>query len=371
MKKILSVLLALTLLLSLSAPVFAAENGGSMDNFRPAAAYGGQFADVASTDWEYPTVKTCYEYGLMKGSSENAFLPDGTLSVAEAIALADRVHEIYHSGQSTIGNGSPWYQPYVDYAAENGIIEEGAFSDYNAKITRAEMAVLFYRALPASEFTAINTVERIADLSETPERDQILELYRAGILTGNDIYGSFNPNQSITRGEASAIIAREAIPEQRRSITLMEDYVSDLNAHVDFVLPQGTQDISEDDEVSVFVGDSCLAVMSSDYDESSAGTSISEVSPEALNEILVESLSQGTASLSGVSSTLVNFSTMQVYRTTGIYSDEDIQMDCVLYTWLSEDGHLYIAALMSDDDSLLKTMANYFRIYGTAVTQKL
>lgn len=36
--------------------------------------------------------------------------------------MADRVHEIYTTGESTLQNGKTWYQPYIDYAAENGIL---------------------------------------------------------------------------------------------------------------------------------------------------------------------------------------------------------------------------------------------------------
>ena len=163
MKKILSAALAAALIFLLSLTASAAEeSAGSMDNFRPSADYSGQFTDVASSDWEYSDVSTCYEYNLMQGMTASSFQPDGNLSVAQAIVMADRIHEIYYTGQSTIENGSPWYQPYVDYAAENGILEAGTFSDYNAPVTRAQMALMLYNALPASEFTEINTIDRMS-----------------------------------------------------------------------------------------------------------------------------------------------------------------------------------------------------------------
>ena len=54
--------------------------------------------------------------------------------------MADRVHGIFTDGESTLTNGTPWYQPYVDYALEKGIIQAEDFSDYTAKVTRAQMA---------------------------------------------------------------------------------------------------------------------------------------------------------------------------------------------------------------------------------------
>ncbi len=377
MKKILSAVLAAALLFSLSLTASAAEGStGSMDNFRPSADYSGQFTDVAPSDWEYSDVSTCYEYNLMQGMTSSSFQPDGNLSVAQAIVMADRIHEIYYTGQSTIENGSPWYQPYVDYAVENGILEAGAFSDYNAPVTRAEMALLLYNALPVSEFTEINTIDDISfgsfgESAGYETVDKILQLYRAGIVTGNDIYGAFYPENSITRAESSAILARTAVPKQRRHITLVRDgYSSDLLPHVDLILPHGMETIS-DDSLTTFIGDAALAVVSSEYDAELEGINITEISPDDYAQALQEGFSDSGSALTGISSESVSFATMQVYRTTGTYTSPDFTMDCVIYAWISQDGHMNIIALLSDDDTVLKAMANDLRIYGTSVTQKL
>lgn len=64
MKKCLSLVLALAMTLSLSVTAFAAPN--SLDNFVTTATYNGQFKDVPAGHWAAESVKTCYEYGLMK-----------------------------------------------------------------------------------------------------------------------------------------------------------------------------------------------------------------------------------------------------------------------------------------------------------------
>ncbi len=377
MKKILSAALAAVLLFSLSLTASAAEDSsGSMDNFRPSADYSGQFTDVAASDWEYSDVSTCYEYNLMQGMTSSSFQPDGNLSVAQAIAMADRIHEIYHTGQSTIENGSPWYQPYVDYAAENGILETGTFSDYNAPVTRAQMALLLYNALPASEFTEINTIDHMSfgsfgEKAGYETIDKILQLYRAGIVTGNDIYGSFLPENFITRAESSAILARTAVPKQRKAITLVRDgYGSDLLPHVDLILPHGMETISGDN-FTAFTGDAALAVVSSEYDAELEGISITEISPDDYGQALREGLGDSGCALTDISSESVSFATMQVYRITGSCTSPDFTMNCVIYAWISRDGRMNSIALLSDDDTVLKAMANDLRIYGTSVTQKL
>ncbi len=206
--------------LAFCLPAFAAVD--SMSNFSRMKTYANQYSDVSSSHWAYGAIKTCYETSLMQGS-DGSFKPASNLTVAEALVMADRVHQIYSTGANTLGNGTPWYQPYVDYAIENGIINANDFSSYTAKISRADMAYIFSRALPVKEFGKLNNIGAIPDLNSAPGRDQnpILLLYYAGVLTGSDSYGSFHPNDNITRAEAAAIISRVAIPAERKNITLL------------------------------------------------------------------------------------------------------------------------------------------------------
>ena len=126
MRRVVPLLLTVCLALGLALPCRAA--GAGMANFQKISTYSGQFADVPETHWGLSAVKTCYEYGLMKGSSDTAFLPGGTLTRAEAVVMASRLHEISSAGQSTLTNGSPWYQPYVDYAVEINLLDAGHYS---------------------------------------------------------------------------------------------------------------------------------------------------------------------------------------------------------------------------------------------------
>ena len=114
MKKILCLVLCLCLCWGLSVPAMAAESETAI--FQKTNTYAGQFADLPDDYWGTQWAAVCYEYGLMKGTADDAFSPDGTVSVAEAIVMACRIHEIRTAGESTLANGTPWYQPYVDYA---------------------------------------------------------------------------------------------------------------------------------------------------------------------------------------------------------------------------------------------------------------
>ena len=194
-----------------------------MQNFIAVNTYEpDQFSDVDETAWygadNQKTIVTAFEYGLMVGGADMKFNPNGNVTVAEAITIAARVHSIYMTGRDEFQQGDPWYQVYVDYAIENGIINGDDFKDYTHAATRAEMAYIFAAALPEKELTEQNVVESLPDVYEdTIYYDFIIMLYRAGVLTGGDELGTFKPYASITRAEAAAIISRVILPEMRVS----------------------------------------------------------------------------------------------------------------------------------------------------------
>ena len=65
--------------------------------FEKVNTYSNNFADVADTAWYAENVKTAYELGFMNGKAEGQFDPNGTVTVAEAITMASRVHAIYNN----------------------------------------------------------------------------------------------------------------------------------------------------------------------------------------------------------------------------------------------------------------------------------
>ena len=180
----------------------------------------GQFADVASNYWGAANIAKAYELGLMKGSSPSAFDPEGSVTVAQTITMAARLHSIYTTGTENFVQSGTWYQTYVDYCKENGILARD-FDDYNAPAQRGDFAVILAAALPAEALGAINTVSSIPDVAPSDENaDAIYTLYRSGILTGNDAAGTFGPETSINRAAAAAILTRMADPTLRKQITL-------------------------------------------------------------------------------------------------------------------------------------------------------
>ena len=229
-KRILSLVLTLGLVLTLCPAALAAGTG--LSNFKSVNTYGsGTFKDVPANTWYTENVKSAYELDLMKGTSSVAFSPDGNITIGSTIALACRLHSIYNTGKADFVQGNPWYQVYVDYAVKNGIITQGQYTNYDAAATRRQFAAILAKALPAQALEKKNTVEdgTIPDLDPgSANYDDIYLLYRAGVLTGSDSKGTFQPETTIGRSSVAAIVSRMALPTLRQSITLKAVPVTQL-----------------------------------------------------------------------------------------------------------------------------------------------
>ena len=244
MKKGLSFLLSVALLLYL-LPVSVSAAGTGMGNFERNGSYqAGLFNDVLENAWYADGVAAAYELGLMKGSGPKTFSPLEMVTLAEAVAMAARLHSRYTSGTESFVQGSPWYQVYVDYAVNNGILAKGEFSNYTAPATRAQLAHIFAAALPEAELNAINTVTSLPDVdSNTPYYKDIFLLYRAGILTGNDSAGTFTPNAAITRCEVATIITRMVQPTARKHLAIQGGAIQPLGLTRQLVQPQAVDGV--------------------------------------------------------------------------------------------------------------------------------
>ena len=181
------------------------------------------FYDVDSDDWFYESVKSAWEQELIDGVTARYYMPDNTLTVAQAVKLAAALHQKQSVGFVTLQNGGThWYDNYVNYAVANGLIEAAYQSKsaemMNAPVSRAEFVHILAKLLNAG---TINTVNSIPDVKAGDAyADEIFAFYRAGILTGSDRLGTFHPESSLKRSEAAAILVRLYDATQRQYITL-------------------------------------------------------------------------------------------------------------------------------------------------------
>lgn len=223
-------LTALLLILIMALPAAAAARAAGpvgpsagLGNFKVVNVYtGGRFRDVDAAAWYAMEVQACYEYGLIGGVSDDAFAPEKPLTVAEAVKLAACLHSIYHTGRADFKPGKTWYQAYVDYALKKGIIAERP-ADGAVPVTRAEFAGMLAKALPEEAFPAVSQVKdnAVPDVAVSDGyAREIYLLYRAGVLTGCDKFGTFRPRAPLSRAEAAVIAARASDAGFRQALTL-------------------------------------------------------------------------------------------------------------------------------------------------------
>lgn len=181
---------------------------------------------MSKNDWFYDAVKGAWQNYLIDGVTATTYQPKGTLTVAEAIKLASALHQLQNTGKVTLTNGKTnWYDSYVEYGIANGILDK-SYADYtraqmNASATRREFVHIFFPAMDS--YKALNTIadNAIPDVKLGDKcADEIYAFYRAGILTGSDKQGSFNPDSTIVRSEVAAILIRMYDASTRVQFTL-------------------------------------------------------------------------------------------------------------------------------------------------------
>lgn len=226
-RRIVSLALAVVLCIILVVPAMAASHG--LSNFKKQTEYTG-FSDVPDSAWYADSVKTVCEYGLMNGKAVSTFSPSGNMTIAEAVAIGCRLHDIYVGGSGKFEQSSPWYKVYVDYWLTfdefHAYFKEKDVSFWESEITREFFAFVMDEALPEEAYKNINNIAPgiLPDIDLCSDHwGSIYTLYNAGILTGtsdSDYDGVYFPERSISRAEVSAILSRIIVPEFRQKDVL-------------------------------------------------------------------------------------------------------------------------------------------------------
>ena len=183
------------------------------------------FLDADESAWygsqQQGVIKSVVQLGIMNGYTDGTFHPIGNITLSEAIKMAAVVHATCNNQTISFSasDGGKWYDAYLNYCVKNRIVSSDEYSSLDAYATRAQIAHIFAKA--TSDFAVVNDIDYdyIPDVSERSEyADEILALYRAGILTGDERTRAFRPSDTITRAEAAAIITRVALPTMRIKI---------------------------------------------------------------------------------------------------------------------------------------------------------
>lgn len=219
MKKIVSLMLVLMLLVGMVVPVFANDNEGGREGFIDITKeflnaiideVVEQFTDIKKGDWYSEMVARLYKLGGIDGYTDGTFKPNESITRAEFTKLLlgtlGEEEENFKDGH--------WAQNWIDRAYSMKILDvydkdEFSAKNLNEKITRQEMAKM--AVLASMEYTDKYKLyeKNIKDLHEVDVlyKDYVLKAYETGLIGGYPD-GTFRPKEGATRAEASTIAIR-------------------------------------------------------------------------------------------------------------------------------------------------------------------
>ena len=185
-QRLLSLLLACVMAISLAVPAAAAKTMN--------------FSDVKHSDWFYSNVKDLYTWGVINGTTNTTFEPQGTVTFGQALKMI-LLAAGYSEQKPT---DTHWASGYYQLAAQKGFLPKKLNLKLDDPINRKLIAQIIVKTLDVSRTGAE------LPFSDTGSKDALI-LYDYGIFTGEkDEKGNllFKPNNNITRAEISAVIWR-------------------------------------------------------------------------------------------------------------------------------------------------------------------
>ncbi|MCR5481430.1 MAG: S-layer homology domain-containing protein [Clostridia bacterium] len=179
-----------------------------------ATAQQTAFSDLKKGHWAKGNIDYLVERGAINGYPDGTFRPSATITGAEFLKIA--AASVGAKIKKTEKANKFWYEPYVEFARDNNIIESEFNMKWNSKITRAQMA---YIVAGTAGFIGENTYYTEKEKSDMDSAlkdlktagslysERIYKVVKDGIITGYED-GTFRPEKTATRAEASAMLSR-------------------------------------------------------------------------------------------------------------------------------------------------------------------
>lgn len=164
-----------------------------------------QFTDIGG-HWAEATIKEYTGRGILSGYPDGTFRPDNGVSAAEFCRIVSAVQGINYK----ISGGS-WSLPYIREMMAAGVIERGDYDDYDAKMTREQVAKAVV-PLMAGEYYPKDLTQfgqYISDFGEVSNShgENVIKTYILGVMSGYED-GTWRPQSEVTRAEILSILDR-------------------------------------------------------------------------------------------------------------------------------------------------------------------
>lgn len=174
------------------------------------------FTDI-SGHWAEEHILFVVSRGLLNGTGNNQFSPNTGMTRGMFVTALGRLAGIdpasYQSGRFTDVKTDAYYAPYVNWAAQTGIVNGTSATTFSpdTNVTREQMAVMMANYADKLGYELPATLEAVtfADNGKisTWSAEAVKAMQQAGILAGKD-GNRFDPQGTATRAEVATVLHR-------------------------------------------------------------------------------------------------------------------------------------------------------------------
>ncbi|MGE4354618.1 MAG: S-layer homology domain-containing protein [Oscillospiraceae bacterium] len=167
------------------------------------------------THWANQQIRTAYSWGLINGYQNGDFEPDGDISGTEGVLMVSRLAACLNADSTTEALESDIDWELVPEWAREQLREESALRIAaqsqcygEAQLNRLQLAVMLAKAIGIEPADVSDDTVVFSDQSDIPSEDlgYIQALKTLGVIEGSD--GCFYAAQAVTRAESAAMLTR-------------------------------------------------------------------------------------------------------------------------------------------------------------------
>ncbi len=183
-------------------------------SFSASAASASDFKDVSPSAWYYNAVDYAASNGLFSGTGKNTFSPDTAMTRGMFVTVLGRKSGVPDTDPASTSfsdvKTTDWFAPYVEWAADNGIVSGMGGRKYapNKEISRQEMAAILYRY---SQKTGNEGIQNGTEILRFPDTGDVADWAKEAMTWAVDkeiIKGSggkLNPAGTATRAQVAQV----------------------------------------------------------------------------------------------------------------------------------------------------------------------
>ena len=174
------------------------------------------FTDITG-HWAADNILFVASRGLLSGTSDTTFSPNSGMTRGMFVTALGRLAGInpdsYQTGKFTDVKADAYYAPYVNWAAQNGIVEGVTSTTFapDTNINREQMAVIMKNYAAKLGYDLPQTLKAVTFADNTQisswAKNAVKSMQQAGILAGKN-GNKFDPKGIATRAEVATVLRR-------------------------------------------------------------------------------------------------------------------------------------------------------------------